>query len=67
MAYSGTVGQTTISVQQLIDHGARRSGKLAEELTIEQVQSARESLFYILSNLINQGIQYLRLRSTSLA
>ena len=62
MAYSGTVGQTTISVQQLIDHGARRSGKLAEELTIEQVQSARESLFYILSNLINQGIQYFAIK-----
>jgi hypothetical protein len=58
MAYSGTVGQTVISVQTLIDHGARRSGKLAEELTSEQVLSARESLFYLLSNLINIGIQY---------
>lgn len=58
MAYSGTVGQTVINVQTLIDHGARRAGKLAEELTDEQVVSARESLFYILSNLINIGIQY---------
>ena len=58
MAYSGTVGQTVISVQTLIDHGARRAGKLAEELTSEQVLSARESLFYLLSNLINIGIQY---------
>jgi hypothetical protein len=32
--------------------------KLAEELTSEQVLSARESLFYVLSNLINIGIQY---------
>ncbi|CAB4122366.1 hypothetical protein UFOVP35_8 [uncultured Caudovirales phage] len=62
MAYSGTVGQTTISVQSLIDHGARRSGKLAEELTVEQVISAKESLFYILSNLINQGIQYFAIK-----
>lgn len=62
MSYSGTVGQTTISVQQLIDHGARRSGKFAEELTIEQVQSAKESLFYILSNLINQGVQYFAIK-----
>ena len=62
MAYSNTVGQTTISVQQLIDHGARRAGKLAEELTIEQVQSAKESLFYLLSNLINQGIQYFAIK-----
>lgn len=58
MAYSGTVGTTVISVQTLIDHGARRAGKLAEELTSEQVKSARESLYFLLSNLINIGIQY---------
>ena len=34
------------------------SGKLAEELTVEQVQAAKQSLFFILSNLINQGINY---------
>ena len=62
MAYSGTVGQTVISVQTLIDHGARRAGKFAEELTVEQVQSAKESLFYLLSNLINQGIQYFAIK-----
>ena len=62
MEYSGTVGQTTISVQKLIDHGARRAGKLAEELTVEQVQAAKESLFYVLSNLINQGIQYFAIK-----
>lgn len=58
MAYSNTVGQTVIRVQQLIDHGARRCGKLAEELTSEQLVSARESLFFLLSNLANRGIQY---------
>jgi len=58
MAYSGTVGTTVIQTQTLIDHGARRCGKLAEELTSEQVQSAKESLFFLLSNLINIGIQY---------
>ncbi len=58
MAYSGTVGTTVIDVQTLIDHGARRAGKLAEELTSEQVLSARQSLFFLLSNLINIGIQY---------
>jgi len=58
MAYSGTVGTTVINVQKLIDHGARRCGKLAEELTSEQVMSARESLYFLLSNLINIGIQY---------
>lgn len=58
MAYSNTVGTTVIDVQTLIDHGARRAGKLAEELTNEQVQSAKESLFYLLSNMANRGIQY---------
>lgn len=58
MATSGTVGTTVIDVQQFIDHGARRCGKLAEELTSEQQVSARESLFFLLSNLINLGIQY---------
>jgi hypothetical protein len=58
MAFSGTVGQTVINVQTLIDHGARRCGKLAEELTSEQVVSARQSLYFLLSNLGNRGIQF---------
>jgi hypothetical protein len=58
MAYSGTVGTTVINVQTLIDHGARRCGKLAEELTSEQVLSSRQSLFFLLSNLANKGINY---------
>ena len=62
MATSGTVGQTVVTVQNLIDNGARRSGKLAEELTVEQVQSAKQSLFFLLSNLINQGIQYFAIK-----
>lgn len=58
MSTSGTVGATRINVQTLIDHGARRCGKLAEELTSEQQLASRESLFYLLSNLANRGIQY---------
>jgi hypothetical protein len=58
MAYSGTVGQTVITVQNFIDQGARLSGKLAEELTVEQVQGSKQALFFVLSNLINQGINY---------
>ena len=58
MAYSGTVGTTVFDVQTFIDHGARRAGKLAEELTSEQVLSAKESLFMLLQSLINIGIQY---------
>jgi hypothetical protein len=58
MAYSGTVGTTVINVQTLIDHGARRCGKLAEELTSEQLLSSRQSLFFLLSHLANLGINY---------
>lgn len=58
MAYSGTVGQTVINVQQVIDHAVRRCGKLAEEITSEQQITARESLYFLLSNLGNRGIQY---------
>jgi hypothetical protein len=58
MAYSGTVGTTKITVQDFIDEGARRCGKLAEELTSEQIVSAKRSLFFFLSSLINIGIQY---------
>lgn len=57
MAYSGSYGQT-VNVQVMIDHGARRCGKLAEELTSEQVVTSRQSLAFLLSNLINRGIQY---------
>lgn len=58
MSTSGTVSQTVISVQQMIDSGARRAGKLAEELTSEQVYAAKQSLYYLLSSLTNWGINY---------
>ena len=58
MAYSGTVGQTVVTVQNFIDQGARLSGKLAEELTVEQIQGSKQALFFVLSNLINMGINY---------
>jgi len=57
MSYSNTYNQV-YPIQVLIDHGARRCGKLAEELTSEQLLSARESLGFVMSNLINLGIQY---------
>ena len=57
MAYSDTYGQV-YNVQTLVDHAARRCGKLAEELTSEQLLTARQSLGFVLTNLINIGIQY---------
>ena len=58
MSTSGTVSTTVITVQNLIDSGARRAGKLAEELTSEQVMASKQSLYYVLSNLTNIGINY---------
>lgn len=58
MSYSGTVGTTVVNVQEIIDHSARRCGKLAEELTSEQQLTARQSLYYFLSSLANIGINY---------
>ena len=58
MSYSGTVGQTVVSVQSFIDQGARLAGKLAEELTVEQVQASKQALYMVLSNLLNLGINY---------
>ena len=56
--YSGTVGTTVITVQDLIDTGAMKSGKLAAELTDEQVYRSKQALFMVLSNLVNMGVQY---------
>lgn len=64
MAYSGTVGTTVVTVQNFIDQGARLSGKLAEELTLEQVVASKQALFFVLSNLINQGINYWAINKT---
>jgi hypothetical protein len=58
MSTSGTISQTVIDVMQLIEHGARRCGNFSEELTVEQIQSARESLYFALSSLGNRGISY---------
>ena len=58
MSTSGTVSTTVVTVQNLIDSGARRAGKLAEELTSEQVAFSKQALYYLLSNLTNRGIQY---------
>jgi hypothetical protein len=58
MSTSGTVSQTVVTVQNLIDSGARRAGKLAEELTNEQVAAAKQSLYYLLSSLANWGVNY---------
>jgi hypothetical protein len=56
LAYSGTTGQTTINVDQLISYAFRDAGKTAEEMTPEYVQAAKQALFYNLQNLSNLGV-----------
>ena len=56
MAYSGTTGQTTINVDQLISYAFRDAGKSSEEITPEYVDAAKQALFYNLQNLSNLGV-----------
>ena len=56
MAYSGTTGQTTINVDQLISYAFREAGKTAEEMTPEYVDAGKQALFYNLQNLSNRGV-----------
>lgn len=57
MATSGTVGQTVITAQDLIDSAVRRCNKLAEEVTSEIQLALKQDLFFLLTNLVNRGIQ----------
>ena len=56
MAYSGTTGQTTVNVDQLISYAFRESGKQSEEITPEYVDADKQALFYNLQILSNRGV-----------
>lgn len=56
MAYSETTGQTKINVDQLISYAYREAGKMAEEITPEYIEAAKQALFYNLQNLSNLGV-----------
>ncbi len=56
MSTSGTVGQTQIDVTSIIEHAYRRCGKLASTISSELQLSARENLFFLLSDLANRGL-----------
>jgi hypothetical protein len=56
MAYSGTTGKTKINVDQLISYAYRDAGKVAEEITPEYIDAAKQALFYNLQNLSNLGV-----------
>jgi hypothetical protein len=53
---SGTVGQTTISVTDMIEHATRRCGVLPSTLSGEQQLAARQSLFMLCADLANRGL-----------
>lgn len=56
MAYSGTTGNTTINVDQLLSYAFREAGKTSEEMTPEYVEAGKQALFYNLQNLSNLGV-----------
>ena len=56
MTTSGTVGKTQIDVTNIIEHAYRRCGKLASTVSSELQLSARENLFFLLSDLANRGL-----------
>lgn len=56
MAYSNTTGQTQINVDQLISYAYRDAGKIAEEMTPEYIDAAKQALFYNLMDLSNRGV-----------
>jgi hypothetical protein len=53
---SGTVAQTPITVDTLITHAIQRCGKLPSTAGGELLQRARESLYFMLADLGNDGI-----------
>lgn len=57
MATSGTVGQTQITVAQLLDFAALSCGKQPAMLAVEEITAARQALFLLLTSFANQGIQ----------
>ena len=56
MTTSGTVGQTVITVQQIIDHAFRRAGVSPAEQAIDAQIAAQENLYFYLCSLANTGI-----------
>ncbi len=64
MITSGTVGQKNLTAIELIEHAARRCGVLATVLTGEMVQSAKDNLSLVLSDLATKGLQLWAVNTT---
>lgn len=64
MATSGTVGKTVIDTSTILEHAFRRCGKLASTISGELQQSARENLFFVLTDLANRGLSLFCVKKT---
>lgn len=56
MATSGQVGVVTYDISTLLEHSFRRCGVFATSISAEQQISAKENLYFLLSDLANRGI-----------
>ena len=67
MATSGTVGQKSFDVAQIIEHAIRRCGKVASTITQDQLTIARDNLALILTSMINRGMNLWTIEKSILA
>lgn len=56
MATSGTIGMTVIDTVKVLDHAVRRCGLSPSTLTPEQIDTALENLYLILTSIVNRGV-----------
>lgn len=56
MTTSGTVGNTVFNNATIIEHATRRCGQSPSILTPEILDTATESLFLILTSIVNRGV-----------
>jgi hypothetical protein len=56
MPTSGTIGQTTISTDKIIEHAIRRCGLSPSSQTVETIQIAKDNLYLILLSITNEGV-----------
>lgn len=66
MATSGTVGQTVIEVDDLINHALRRAGVSAAQITTDIQQAARNNLYFYLCTLANKGMNLWAIERTTI-
>lgn len=62
MATSGTVGQTTFEVIDLIEHIGRRCGVQPNRLTPEDMDTIKNVMFFFMTSLSNRGINLWRVQ-----